>query len=69
MGDVNNDNWPDIFYPTLIGNNFTNGKLYINNKDGTFIDKTIEYFSNNGKLLHGGNACVFVDVDNNNKKE
>ena len=30
----------------------------------TFIDKTIEYFSNNGKLLHGGNACVFVDVDN-----
>eukprot|EP00943_MAST-04B_sp_MAST-4B-sp1_P005520 g5520.t1 len=65
VGDVNMDGYPDIFYPTLSASNFTNGKLYINNKNGTFMDKTAKYFHDSKfKTYSGGNACIFIDIDN-----
>lgn len=37
--DINNDNWPDIY----VSNDFlTNDLMWINNKDGTFINKAKE---------------------------
>lgn len=53
ISDVNNDGWPDIY----VSNDFlTSDILYINNKNGTFIDKTHE------SLKHTSFASMGTDV-------
>jgi hypothetical protein len=50
IADINRDGWKDIyvtndFLPTI--------SLYINNHDGTFTDRTKEYFKHTRYQLHG----------------
>jgi hypothetical protein len=48
--DINQDGWPDIF----VSNDFlSNDILYINNRDGTFTDRTREYFRHTSATAMG----------------
>lgn len=66
--DVNMDGYLDIYVGSISQNiqqveEFRH-QLYINQKDGTFINKSIEYgFVESGGYL-GGIACSDVDMDN-----
>ncbi|MFZ2898371.1 MAG: VCBS repeat-containing protein [Saprospiraceae bacterium] len=53
VSDFNNDGYPDIF----VGNDFIEPDfLYINNRNGTFTDRTWEYFR------HTSNHTMGVDI-------
>lgn len=53
VSDVNNDGWPDIY----VTNDFvSNDLLYINNRNGTFSNKTTDY------LKHTSYAGMGVDI-------
>lgn len=55
--DINRDGWKDIY----VTNDFlTNNILYINNHDGTFTDKTRQYFK------HTANSAMGQDVEDIN---
>ncbi|WP_431214807.1 CRTAC1 family protein [Puia sp. P3] len=48
--DINRDGWPDIF----VSNDFlSNDILYINNRNGTFTDRTREYFKHTSATAMG----------------
>ena len=56
VNDFNNDNWPDIY----ISNDLVpNDVLYINNKNGTFSNKTSEYLKQTSFAGMGVDAADF----------
>ncbi|MFD0766305.1 VCBS repeat-containing protein [Mucilaginibacter lutimaris] len=58
INDINNDGWPDIY----VGNDFiSNDALYINNKNGTFTNRSAEYFKHTGWSVMGSDI---VDLNN-----
>lgn len=58
VNDINNDGWPDIY----VGNDFiSNDILYINNKNGTFTNRSSEYFKHTGWSVMGADI---VDLNN-----
>jgi hypothetical protein len=58
VADINNDGWPDIY----VGNDFiSNDILYINNKNGTFTNRSSEYFKHTGWSVMGSDL---VDINN-----
>lgn len=53
VGDLNNDDWPDIY----VSNDGTpNDVIYVNNRDGTFVNKAGQW------LKHASYAGMGVDV-------
>lgn len=59
-GDYDNDGWPDLY----VGNEFGNNRLYRNEHDGTFSDRTIESGAGDGGSTMG-TAWGDVDGDGN----
>lgn len=58
INDINQDGYPDIF----VGNDFfSNDHLYINNKNGTFSNKTNEYFRH---LSQNSMGVDMADINN-----
>jgi hypothetical protein len=58
VSDINNDGWPDIY----VGNDFiSNDVLYINNKNGTFTNRSADYFKHTGWSVMGADV---VDLNN-----
>lgn len=56
--DINNDGWQDI----LVLNDYVSSNvLYINNHDGTFTDRSMEYFKHTAANSMGSDA---VDINN-----
>jgi hypothetical protein len=56
--DINNDGWPDIY----VGNDFiSNDVLYVNNKNGTFTNRSADYFKHTGWSVMGADM---VDINN-----
>jgi transglutaminase-like putative cysteine protease len=53
VADVNGDGWPDIYVSNDVE---PNDVLYINNRDGTFTDKSAEW------LRHTSYAGMGVDI-------
>lgn len=58
VSDFNNDGWQDI----MVANDYaSNNVLYINNRNGTFTDKTMEYFKHTAFNSMGSDV---VDINN-----
>jgi hypothetical protein len=58
IADINKDGWKDIF----VANDFlSNDILYINNRDGTFTDKSASYFKHTSA---NGMGSDIIDVNN-----
>lgn len=58
IGDINQDNWPDIY----VSNDYvSNDLLYINNQNGTFTDRAVEYFRHTSYSSMG---CDMADYNN-----
>ncbi|OOQ57325.1 VCBS repeat-containing protein [Mucilaginibacter pedocola] len=58
VSDFNNDGWPDIY----VGNDFiSTDLLYINNQNGTFTNRSSEYFKHTGWSVMGSDV---VDINN-----
>lgn len=58
IADINNDGWKDIY----ISNDYiSNNILYINNKNGTFTDRSAEYFKHTSKNAMGNDIA---DINN-----
>lgn len=56
--DINKDGWKDIY----VSNDFySNDHLYINNKNGTFTDKSKEYFKHTSMNAMGNDV---IDINN-----
>lgn len=56
VGDINNDGWPDIY----VGNDFKeNDFCYINNRDGTFSEKTNELFDHVSRFSMGNDMADY----------
>jgi hypothetical protein len=56
--DINEDGWQDIF----VANDYiSNNVLYINNRDGTFTDRVMEYFKHSAANSMGSDA---IDLNN-----
>ena len=56
--DINQDGWPDVY----CSNDFiSNDLLYINNQDGTFKEKSSEYFKH---FTHNGMGMDIADINN-----
>ena len=56
--DINEDGWQDIF----VANDYiSNNVLYINNRDGTFTDRVMDYFKHSAANSMGSDA---VDLNN-----
>lgn len=51
--DVNDDGWPDIY---VTNDYLTNDHLYVNNGDGTFTDRIMEYFRHTSHFAMGNDA-------------
>jgi hypothetical protein len=62
MADVNGDGWLDIYVVAVVGINGFSGhnELYINNRDGTFTERSAEY---NLDLQAYGTTANFFDYD------
>ncbi|MCD6597306.1 MAG: VCBS repeat-containing protein [Bacteroidales bacterium] len=58
VADFNNDQWPDIY---VCNDYYEHDYLYINQKDGTFSEKTKEYFSHLSFSSMGNDAA---DINN-----
>jgi len=56
IADLNDDGWPDVYVSTdfLAADN-----LYINNQDGTFTDKALEYFQHISNFAMGADISDF----------
>ena len=63
-GDFNGDGWPDLF----VGNHQEAPSLYLNQGDGTFIDKAAEILPQYAELhdLHG---AAWADFDNDGDQD
>jgi hypothetical protein len=58
VSDLNNDNWPDIY----VGNDFSEKDfLYINNKNGTFREASLEAFKHMSNFSMGNDIA---DINN-----
>jgi hypothetical protein len=58
ISDINNDQWPDIYVSNdFIGNDI----LYINNRNGTFTDRSAEYFKHTS---FAGMGNDIADINN-----
>lgn len=57
--DANNDGWPDLYVP----NEFGNGVLLLNQKDGTFLERSLT--SGPGDFGTMGITCGDIDGDGN----
>lgn len=57
VGDFNNDGWPDLF---VVGGGLNTDRLYINQKNGTFLNKAAAAGIN---LTHRGNGSSAADYD------
>jgi hypothetical protein len=56
ISDFNKDHWPDIY----VANDYlSNDILYINQKDGTFLDQISEYISHQSRFSMGSDAADF----------
>jgi enediyne biosynthesis protein E4 len=78
ISDINRDGWPDVY----VSNDFiTNDLLYINNQDGTFVNRIGEYLKHQSESAMGNDIADFnndglVDIftvdmkpeDNRNQK-
>ena len=51
--DINGDGWPDIY---VTNDYLSNDLLYINNKDGTFSEKSQEYFKHTSHFAMGNDV-------------
>ncbi|MCG8306935.1 MAG: VCBS repeat-containing protein [Cytophagales bacterium] len=61
--DINNDGWKDIF----VSNDFvSNDLLYINNGDGTFIDRAADYFKHTSISAMGNDIA---DLNNDGRPD
>lgn len=58
VGDINQDNWPDIY----VSNDYlSNDLLFINNQDGTFSDRAAQYLRHSSYSSMG---CDLADFNN-----
>lgn len=58
IGDLNNDTWPDVY----VGNDFSEkDHLYINNKNGTFTETSLEAFGHISNFSMGNDIA---DINN-----
>ncbi|MCW3117936.1 MAG: repeat-containing protein, partial [Chitinophagaceae bacterium] len=58
IADINNDGWKDIY----VSNDYlSNNHLYINNKNGTFTDRSAEYLKHTSKNAMGNDIA---DINN-----
>lgn len=56
ISDINHDNWPDIY----VANDYADkDHLYINQKDGTFLDELENYFFHTSKNAMGSDIADF----------
>ena len=63
ISDINDDNWPDIYVSNdFIGNDI----MYINQKDGTFIDEISKHIQHTS---YAGMGNDISDIDNNGKPD
>ena len=62
-GDVNGDGWPDLYVPEQTGLSH----LYINQKDGTFIDQATAFGVTNGGSV--GIGATIVDYNNDGDED
>ncbi len=61
VGDLNQDNWPDIF----VSNDYlSNDLLYINNGNGTFTDRAADFFKHTSYSSMG---CDLADFNNDGR--
>ena len=60
LGDYNNDDWPDIF---ISNDFFERDYLYVNNKNGTFIEDLTNQF---GSISMGSMGADAADLNNDN---
>ena len=51
--DINEDGWPDVY---VTNDYLTNDLLYINNKDGTFSEKSQDYFKHTSHFAMGNDV-------------
>jgi enediyne biosynthesis protein E4 len=63
VGDVNDDDWPDIF---VSNDFFERDYLYINRQDGTFEEVAENYFPS---LSMGSMGADFADVNNDGRSD
>jgi enediyne biosynthesis protein E4 len=56
--DINQDGWKDIY---VTNDFFSNDQMFINNKNGTFTDKTKEYFKHTSQNAMGNDVA---DINN-----
>lgn len=59
--DINGNGWLDLYITHL---DFELNRLYLNNRDGTFIDDTYGSAIGNTAILMSGVAMKFLDYDN-----
>ena len=62
-GDVNGDGWPDLYVPEQTGL----AHLYINQKDGTFVDQAANYGVTNAGSV--GIGATIVDYNNDGQED
>lgn len=61
IGDINQDNWPDIY----VSNDYlSNDLLYINNQDGTFTDRAADWLRHTSYSSMG---CDLADFNNDGR--
>lgn len=64
-GDVDGDGWTDLW----VNNHFNNaGILYVNQRDGTFVDRTSDVF-NLGSLDSDMHGAAWADFDNDGDQD
>lgn len=51
--DINEDGWPDLY---VTNDYLTNDHLYVNNGDGTFSDKILDYFKHTSHFAMGNDV-------------
>ena len=61
FGDFNNDGWLDLFYTA---SSYQTKELCVNNKDGTFSQRTYAFGLGETTYLHVGWGICFADLNN-----
>lgn len=63
VADINNDGWEDVY---VTNDFYENDQLYINQKNGTFLDEAPRFFSYHSRYARG---CDLADLDNDGYPE